>query len=205
MVFNVYQRSWRFQLSEPGCGYFVALTAGVIVPAAVQALKVTPAQSKLELPYISRNLQATRKALGLSTIHERAFAGVSNLTGGWSRGLQRHWTTFRFGSPRSRLRLTRSFQQNGTGFTIAGLSLDRYRIGGALTPVRDRRAAGQCPQTCRPRHGQYPLAVHPTVRCGCFRRRNQQRVGTRSLTLRACARRDAMALRRSPSRRSTSG
>ena len=82
MVFNVYQRSLALPAIGAGLWVLVALAAGVIVPAAVQALRVTPAQSTLELPYIKRNIQATRTAMGLSEITKQKFAGVSNLTGG---------------------------------------------------------------------------------------------------------------------------
>jgi uncharacterized membrane protein (UPF0182 family) len=134
MVFNVYQRS----LALPGIGVglwiLVALAAGVIVPAAVQALKVTPAQSKLEVPYISRNIQATRSALGLSAVRERPFAGVSNLTGGVVAGAAATLDNLPLWEPSITSQTYQKLQQNGTGFTIAGLSLDRYRISGTLTP-----------------------------------------------------------------------
>ena len=134
MVFNVYQRSLALPAIGAGLWILVALAAGVIVPAAVQALKVTPAQSKLEIPYISRNITATRKALGLSAIHERAFAGVSNLTGGVVAGAATTLDNLPLWEPSITSQTYQKLQQNGTGFTIAGLSLDRYRINGTLTP-----------------------------------------------------------------------
>ena len=134
MVFNVYQRSLALPAIGAGLWVLVAIAAGVIVPAAVQALKVTPAQSKLEIPYISRNIQATRKALGLSAIHERAFAGVSNLTGGVVAGAAATLDNLPLWEPSITSQTYQKLQQNGTGFTIAGLSLDRYRINGTLTP-----------------------------------------------------------------------
>jgi uncharacterized membrane protein (UPF0182 family) len=134
MVFNVYQRSLALPAVGAGLWILVALTAGVIVPAAVQALKVTPAQSKLELPYISRNVQATRAALGLSSIQERSFAGVSNLTGGVVAGAAATLDNLPLWEPSITSQTYQKLQQNGTGFTIAGLSLDRYRINGTLTP-----------------------------------------------------------------------
>ena len=134
MVFNVYQRSLALPAIGLGLWILVALAVGVIVPAAVQALKVTPAQSKLELPYISRNIQATRAALGLSSIRERAFAGVSNLTGGVVAGAATTLDNLPLWEPSITSQTYQKLQQNGTGFTIAGLSLDRYRINGSLTP-----------------------------------------------------------------------
>ena len=50
-----------------GLWAFVALVIGVIYPAVLQAVKVTPAQSTLELPYIQRNIAATRAAYGAHT------------------------------------------------------------------------------------------------------------------------------------------
>ena len=52
-----------------GIWAFVALVVGIIYPALLQALKVTPAQSSLEAPYIQRNITATRAAYGLNNVH----------------------------------------------------------------------------------------------------------------------------------------
>ena len=51
-----------------GLWFLVALTAGTIYPAAVQALKVNPAQNTLERPYIQRNIDATRAAMGINNV-----------------------------------------------------------------------------------------------------------------------------------------
>ena len=134
MVFNVYQRSLALPAIGVGLWILVALTAGVIVPAAVQALRVTPAQSKLELPYINRNIQATRTALGLLSIHERSFAGISNLTGGVVAGAASTLDNLPLWEPSITSQTYQKLQQNGTGFTIAGLSLDRYTVSDTLTP-----------------------------------------------------------------------
>jgi len=134
MVFNVYQRSMALPAIGAGLWVLVALTAGVIVPAAVQALEVTPAQSRLELPYISRNITATRYAMGLSRIVEHHFAGISNLTGGIVAGDSATLSNLPLWEPSITSQTYQKLQQIGTGFTISGLSLDRYRIKGTLTP-----------------------------------------------------------------------
>ena len=51
-----------------GIWAFVALVIGVIYPAVLQVLKVDPAQSTLELPYIQRNINATRAAYDLNDV-----------------------------------------------------------------------------------------------------------------------------------------
>ena len=81
--------------------------------------------------------------MGLSSIHERAFAGVSNLTGGVVAGAAATLDNLPLWEPSITSQTYQKLQQNGTGFTIAGLSLDRYRIGGALSPFVVGVQAGQ--------------------------------------------------------------
>jgi uncharacterized membrane protein (UPF0182 family) len=159
MVFNVYQRSLTLPAIGAGLWVLVALAAGVIVPALVQALRVTPAQSTLELPYINRNIQATRIAMSLTTVEEHAFAGVSNLTGGVVAGAASTLDNLPLWEPSITSQTYQKRQQNGTGFTIAGLSLDRYRVDGTLTPfvigVREVNAADLPTQSWVNTHLQY--------------------------------------------------
>ena len=56
-----------------GIWAFVALVVGIIYPALLQALKVTPAQSSLEAPYIQRNITATRDAYGVNNVKVHTF------------------------------------------------------------------------------------------------------------------------------------
>ncbi len=159
MVFNVYQRSLALPAIGTGLWVLVALAAGVIVPAAVQALRVTPAQSRLELPYINRNIQATRKAMGLANVVDKPFSGSTNLTGGVVAGDASTLSNLPLWEPSITSQTYQKLQQNGTGFTIAGLSLDRYRVDGSLTPfvigVRQVNAADLPTQSWVNIHLQY--------------------------------------------------
>ena len=134
MVFNVYQRRLALPAIGAGLWLLVAITAGLIVPALVQALRVTPAQSTLELPYINRNIEATRTALGLTKITVRSFAGVSNLTGGVVSGAASTLDNLPLWQPSITSQTYQKTQSAGTGFQLSGLSLDRYRINGTLAP-----------------------------------------------------------------------
>jgi len=51
-----------------GLWAFVALVMGSIYPAVIQSLRVEPAESEKEEPYIARNIEATRAAFGLNEI-----------------------------------------------------------------------------------------------------------------------------------------
>ena len=63
-----------------GIWAFVALVIGVIYPAVLQALKVNPAQSTLEKPYIQRNITATRAAYGLDHVKQVPFQGSTSIS-----------------------------------------------------------------------------------------------------------------------------
>ena len=65
LLFNIRRQGWTLPVLAIGIWAFVALVVGIIYPALLQALKVTPAQSSLEAPYIKRNITATRDAYGL--------------------------------------------------------------------------------------------------------------------------------------------
>ena len=67
LIYNIRRQGWALPILGVGLWFLVALTAGTIYPAAVQALKVNPAQNTLERPYIQRNIDATRAAMGIVT------------------------------------------------------------------------------------------------------------------------------------------
>jgi len=140
LVFNIYQRSLLLPALGVGLWAFLALSVGVIFPAAVQWLQVTPGQSVYERPYISRNITATQAAMGLTSVSARPFNANEDLTGAivdepnnaptvqsvayWDPGVASD---------------TYQKQQNIKGYySVSGLSSDRYLLGGKsrrLTPV----------------------------------------------------------------------
>jgi hypothetical protein len=63
--------SFRLPLIASALWLVVAIVAGLIYPALVQALVVNPNQEAREEPYIARNVTATRQALGLTEVEVR--------------------------------------------------------------------------------------------------------------------------------------
>ena len=63
LLFNIRRQGWTLPVLAIGIWAFVALVVGIIYPSLLQALKVTPAQSSLEAPYIHRNIDATRRPI----------------------------------------------------------------------------------------------------------------------------------------------
>lgn len=68
LLVNIRRQGWTLPVLAVGVWALVALVIGVIYPAALQALKVNPAQSTLEKAFIARNISATRAAYGLDGV-----------------------------------------------------------------------------------------------------------------------------------------
>ena len=68
LLVNIRRRGWVLPTLAVGLWAFVALVMGSIYPAVIQSLRVEPAESEKEEPYIARNIEATRAAFGLNEI-----------------------------------------------------------------------------------------------------------------------------------------
>ena len=73
LVVNIWQRGWRLPIIAVGLWGLVAIVAGTIYPAFVQRFVVQPAESEREKPYITRNIEATRAALGLDKVQTEPY------------------------------------------------------------------------------------------------------------------------------------
>ena len=68
LLWNIRQKGWRLPALAVGLWVVVAIVAGAVYPAIVQRFVVQPSVSTRELPFISRNIEATKAAMGLSTV-----------------------------------------------------------------------------------------------------------------------------------------
>src|SRR5271165_1673906 len=75
LLVNIWRQGWTLPIIAVGIWAFVALAIGVIYPAIFQTLRVNPAQSALEGPYIGRNIMATRDAYNIENVKTSYFAG----------------------------------------------------------------------------------------------------------------------------------
>jgi uncharacterized membrane protein (UPF0182 family) len=71
LLWNVRQRGWRIPVLAVGLWVVVAITAGTLYPTLVQRFVVQPNVSTRELPFIERNIDATKTALGLENIERK--------------------------------------------------------------------------------------------------------------------------------------
>ncbi|MCH2422634.1 MAG: UPF0182 family protein [Acidimicrobiales bacterium] len=78
LIVNIRRRGWVLPTLAVGLWAFVALVMGNIYPAVIQNLRVEPAESEKEAPYIERNITATRAAYGLDAITEVELTDFDN-------------------------------------------------------------------------------------------------------------------------------
>lgn len=64
----IWTRSWRLPVVGIAVLAVLVVAVGGIYPALVQSLKVRPSEKSLEVPYIQRNINATRAAYGFDKI-----------------------------------------------------------------------------------------------------------------------------------------
>lgn len=128
LAYNVYQRSIVLPAIALGLWAIVGIAVGIVYPALVQAFKVTPAQSTLELPYIKDNITATQYAYGLQPgdVSQRSFAASSTVTSAEAAPYEETlndavlWDPGATGTTFQKLQTERSY------FDLSGLAVDRY-------------------------------------------------------------------------------
>ena len=135
LIYNIRRQGWALPVLGVGLWFLVALTAGTIYPAAVKALKVNPAQNTLERPYIQRNIDATRAAMGISHVKSVPYSASSTLTASELSANSDTLANVRLWDPTQtqptfdKLQDVRSYYQFNT------LAVDRYKVGATETPV----------------------------------------------------------------------
>ena len=137
LLYNIRRQGWTLPVLAVGIWAFVALVVGIIYPALLQALKVNPAQSTLEAPYIQRNITATRTAYDLDHVKVHSFPAATTITP--SQTVQnsltidniRQWDP----DPSISLETFQRLQGIKSYYTFPTLGVDRYVLGGAFTPV----------------------------------------------------------------------
>jgi uncharacterized protein len=137
LLVNIWRQGWTLPVVALGIWVFVALIVGVAYPAILQAIKVTPAQSSLELPYISRNIAATRAAYGLNQVVEKPFAGSTDLNAQSVSDNAQTLANIRLWDPDPQIsqQTFQKLQGLRSYYSFNTLGVDRYAIGGQLTPT----------------------------------------------------------------------
>jgi hypothetical protein len=137
LLVNVRSRGWSLPAVAVGLWIFVALVIGVLYPTILQTVKVSPAQSSLEVPYIERNIVATRAAFGLDHVDLATFAGSPTITAQQVKDATATLTNIRLWDPSAQIALTTVQRRQAirSYYAFTNLGVDRYFVNGRLTPV----------------------------------------------------------------------
>lgn len=134
-LINIRRRGWVLPVIAVGMWAFVAVVVGGIYPAIIQAFTVQPSQLSKEAPYIARNIQATRMAMGIGDVKVEPFQDSSNLT---VRQATEHLATLRdirLWDPQFAKTSYNKLQSLRNYYSFNNLGLDRYNLNGTLTPT----------------------------------------------------------------------
>jgi uncharacterized protein len=135
LIYNIRRQGWALPILGVGLWFLVALTAGTIYPAAYQALKVNPSQNALEHPYIQRNIDATRSAMGLNNVKVTNYPASSTLTASQLSANSDTLANTRLWDPTQTQETYDKRQDLRSYYQFNGLSVDRYKVNGVETPV----------------------------------------------------------------------
>ncbi len=135
LIYNIRRRGWALPVLGVGLWFLVALFAGTIYPAAVQGLKVNPAQNTLEHPYIQRNIDATRAAMGIDKITSVPYPATSTLSAPQLTLNSDTLANVRLWDPTQTQATFDRLQDIRTYYQFNSLAVDRYMINGTQTPV----------------------------------------------------------------------
>ncbi len=137
LLYNIRQQGWTLPVLAIGIWAFVALVVGIIYPALLQTLKVTPAQSSLEAPYIQRNITATRDVYGLTNVKVHSFPASTSITAAQTVAASPTIANIRQWDPDPTISLQTFQRQQAikSYYQFPALGVDRYTVGGQRTPV----------------------------------------------------------------------
>jgi uncharacterized protein len=136
-VVNIFRRGWTLPAVAVGLWMFVAVVAGGIYPQYVQRFRVQPNESARERPYIERNIEATRAALGLADVTTQRFEPQTNADDVELAGGEPTVRNIRLWDPSARLsgQTFEQLQRIRNFYNINDVDVDRYAIGGRPTQV----------------------------------------------------------------------
>jgi uncharacterized membrane protein (UPF0182 family) len=155
---NFRQRGWRLPVLATVLWIVIAITAGGVYPAVVQRFIVQPNVSTRELPFIDRNIAATKSAMGLDDI-SRTVLPIEPLTAAKLNADPAPLRNVRQLDP-IQMRDRFILDEGQTSFyAVRDLDVDRYEINGRVQQVmvsaRELNSAGIPNRTWVSRHLLY--------------------------------------------------
>ncbi len=134
-VINVRRRGWGLPVIAVGLWVLVAVGAGAIYPALVQRFKVEPAESTREAPFIARNIEASRTAMGLDEVAVRSFAYDEALSAETLVANADTIRNVRLWDPEVLQRTYQRLQEVRSFYRFTDVDVDRYQVNGEATQI----------------------------------------------------------------------
>jgi uncharacterized membrane protein (UPF0182 family) len=134
-VYNARQRGWVLPVIAVGLWAMVAVVVGTAYPAFVQRFRVEPAESVKEAPYIKRNIEATRAAMGLDEVAVREFAYDEELSPEALVANAETIRNVRLWDPQVLRSTYQRLQEVRTFYRFTDVDVDRYPVDGQLTQI----------------------------------------------------------------------
>ena len=134
LLWNVRQRGWRIPILATALWVIVATFVGTIYPAIVQRFSVQPNVSTKELPYIERNLEATKVALGLDQVETKQVAFKSLTSDDVAESIDVIQDVRQLDPSEMRERFALDEGQ-ASFYAIRDLDVDRYSVDGRIQQV----------------------------------------------------------------------
>jgi uncharacterized membrane protein (UPF0182 family) len=135
LLVNIRFRGWTLPIVAGGMWLATSIIVGGIIPAAVQRLSVEPNEIDRESRYISRNIEFTRDAYGLSSIELREFAASDALV---AEDIVENLDTIeniRLWDPGVLRTTYTQLEQLRPYYAFSDVDVDRYTIDGEVTQV----------------------------------------------------------------------
>jgi uncharacterized membrane protein (UPF0182 family) len=77
---NIFLRKFIALVAAVGCYFLLYFVLLMILPGAVQKFRVVPSELELETPFLTHNIEFTRKAFSLDRIEEKRYPALTDLT-----------------------------------------------------------------------------------------------------------------------------
>ncbi len=138
LIVNIWRRGWVLPSIVVALWLVTAIVAGSLYPSFVQRFQVSPAELAKERPYIERNIEATRAAVGLDGVEQVDFVYDPDLTTEEVASQQANLDNARLLDP-SVMRPTIQDLEFGREFyAFRDVDVDRYIVQqGDQPPVRE--------------------------------------------------------------------
>jgi uncharacterized protein len=131
---NVVLRRPQIPIAAVGVWLVVAII-GLIYPAIVQRVTVTPSEISQESPYIKREIQFTRNAFGLDNVQTASYTGDAPLTRTAVDSDIETVQNLRLWDNRQLQETYQQLQSIRTYYTFKDIEVDRYSITGKKTQL----------------------------------------------------------------------